>query len=141
MLALASGDRGLGVLSFRDQSDRRGAAVRSSFRFRSRAVNLPLGYVAHFTDHRGRRHRRDKAGEPAIKPDEIKAVLDLSNKGTGVYNVPVQLVAPDVVVQSLSPASVTLTIEKIEQRPFPVTVHYVGAQSSGIVVSETQILP
>ena len=62
-----------------------------------------------------------KRGEPAVKPEEIKAVLDLSNKGTGIYNVPVQLVAPDVVVQSLSPASVTLTIERIEQRSFPVT--------------------
>ncbi len=46
-------------------------------------------------------------------------MLDLSNKGPGIYNVPVQLVAPDVVVQSLSPASVTLTVEPIEQRPFP----------------------
>ena len=36
------------------------------------------------------------------------------NKGAGIYNVPIrQLVAPDVVVQSLSPASVTLSIERI----------------------------
>ena len=60
-----------------------------------------------------------KRGEPAVKPEEIKAVLDLSNKETGVYNVPVKLVAPDVVVQSLSPASVTLTIERVEERSFP----------------------
>lgn len=105
------------------------------------AVNLQLGYVARFADHEAVVTVADKHGEPAIKPDEIKAVLDLSNKETGVYNVPVALVAPDVVVQSLSPASVSLTIEKIEQRSFPVMVHYVGPRSSGIVVSETQILP
>jgi YbbR domain-containing protein len=67
-------------------------------------------------------------------------VLDLSNKGPGIYNLPVALVAPDVVVQSLSPASVTLNIERIEQRAFPITAHYVGTQT-GIVVSDTQIHP
>ena len=82
-----------------------------------------------------------KRGEPAIKPEEIKAVLDLTNKETGVYNVPVQLVAPDVVVQSLSPASVTLTVEKLEEHPFPVTVHYVGTLPTGIVVSDAQTEP
>jgi YbbR domain-containing protein len=106
------------------------------------AVNLPLGLVARFTDHAAVVTIATKRGEPAVKPEEIKAVLDLSNKGAGIYNVPVQLVAPDVVVQSLSPASVTLTIERIEERSFPVTLHYVGSpQPTGIVVSSTQILP
>lgn len=105
------------------------------------AVNLPLDYVARFTDREAVVAVAAKHGEPAVKPEQIKAVLDLSNKGTGVYNVPVQLVAPDVVVQSLSPASVTLTIEQIEQRSFPVSVHYAGAQSGDIVVNATRILP
>jgi YbbR domain-containing protein len=105
------------------------------------AVNLPLGYVARFTDHQAVVNVEAKSGEPAVKPEEIKAVLDLSSKETGVYNVPVQLVAPSVVVQSLSPASVTLTIEKIEERSVPVTVHYIGAQPSGIVVTSTAIGP
>jgi len=105
------------------------------------AVNLPLGYVAHFTDHQAVVTISTKGGEPAVKPEEIKAVLDLSNKGSGVYNVPVALVAPDVVVQSLSPASITLTVEPIEQRPFPVTVHYTGSQSRSIVVGNARIEP
>jgi YbbR domain-containing protein len=105
------------------------------------AANLPLGYVAHFADHEAVVTVANKRGDPPIKPEEIKAVLDLSNKETGVYNVPVALVAPDVVVQSLSPASVSLTIERIEQRSFPITVHYVGSAPSGIVVSGTEILP
>jgi YbbR domain-containing protein len=105
------------------------------------AVSLPLGYVARFTDHQAVVNVETKPGEPAVKPEEIKAVLDLTNKETGVYNVPVQLVAPNVVVQSLSPASVTLTIEKIEQRTFPIAVHFVGPQPSGIVVSYTAVGP
>ncbi|MGC1381992.1 MAG: CdaR family protein [Candidatus Baltobacteraceae bacterium] len=105
------------------------------------AVNLPLGYVARFTDHQAVVTVAAKRAGPPIKPEEIKAVLDLSNKGTGVYNVPVQLVAPDLVVQSLSPASVTLTVERIEERSFPITVHYVGAQATGIVVGDTHVNP
>jgi YbbR domain-containing protein len=105
------------------------------------AVNLPLGYDARFADHDAVVTVAAQRGQAAVKPEEIKAVLDLSNKGTGVYNVPVQLVAPDVAVQSLSPASVTLTIEKVEQRSFPISVHYVGAQPSGIVVTYTAIGP
>ncbi len=104
------------------------------------AANLPLGYVARFADHQAVVTVATKGGEPAVKPEEIKAVLDLSNRGTGIYNVPVQLVAPDVVVQSLSPASITLTVEPIEQRPFPVTLHYVGTRG-GIVVANAKVEP
>lgn len=105
------------------------------------SINLPLGYVARYTDHEAVVNVSAQRGEPSVKPEEVKAVLDLANKGPGIYNVPVQLVAPDVVVQSLSPASVTLTIEKIEQRSFPITVHYVGAAPSDIVVTYTAIGP
>lgn len=105
------------------------------------AVNLPFGYVAHFSDRDAVVTVASKRGEPAIKPEEIKAVLDLTNKETGVYNVPVQLVAPDVAVQSLSPASVTLTVEKLEEHAFPVTVHYVGQLPTGIVVNNAETEP
>jgi YbbR domain-containing protein len=105
------------------------------------AVNLALGYVARFTDHEAVVTVANKRGDSAVKPEQIKAVLDLQNKGPGVYNVPVQLVAPDVAVQSLSPASVTLTIERVEQRSFPVTLHYVGGQPANIVVTYTAIGP
>jgi YbbR domain-containing protein len=44
------------------------------------------------------------------------------------------LVAPDVVVQSLSPASVTLSIERIVQRSFAVETHYAGATEGPVVV-------
>jgi YbbR domain-containing protein len=105
------------------------------------AANLPVGYVAHFTDREAVVTVEGKRGDPAIKPDEIKAVLDLSGKGAGVYNVPVALVAPAITVQSLSPASVSLTIEKIESRTFPLSLHYVGSESGGIVVADSQMHP
>jgi YbbR domain-containing protein len=105
------------------------------------AVNLPVGYIAHFTDKEAVVTVEPKRGDPALKPDEIKAVLDLANKGTGIYNVPIELVAPEIVVQSLSPASVTLAIERIEERPFPIVVHYVGTAPTGIVVNDMQLRP
>ncbi len=103
--------------------------------------NLAVGYVAHFTEKEAVVSIATKRGEPAIKPDEIKAVLDLSNKDAGAYNVPVQLVAPNVEVQSLSPASISLTIERIEDRSFPLSLHYAGAQSSPVVVSDARTVP
>ena len=96
------------------------------------AVNVPQGYIARFPDKVAMVTIQPQRGQPPIKPDEIKAVLDLSNRTAGVYNVPVQLVAPNVVVQSLSPASVTLTIEKIDEKIFPVAMYY-GTQGNAVV--------
>ncbi len=105
------------------------------------AANLPLGYIAHFTDKEAVVTVANKRGEAPIKPDEIKAVLDLSSKEAGVYNVPVQLVAPSVLVQSLSPASVSLTVEKIEQRTYPLAIRYVGNGEGGVVVGAARQTP
>jgi YbbR domain-containing protein len=95
-----------------------------------------MGYIAHFTDKEAVVTVANKRGAPPVNPAEIKAVLDLSNKAAGVYNVPVQLVAPNIVVQSLSPASVSLTVERIDQRPFALSMHYSSTTSSDIVVSD-----
>ena len=104
-------------------------------------VNLPLGYVARFQDHQAIVTVATRRGDGAVKPEDIKAVLDVDNKNAGVYDVPVSLVAPDLAVQSLSPAAETLTIEKIEERKFPIGIHYVGPQPNGIVVTSTAIGP
>jgi YbbR domain-containing protein len=103
------------------------------------AVNLPTGYIARFPDKAAVVTIVPERGQPPVKPDEVKAVLDLSNRTAGVYNVPVQLVAPNVAVQSLSPASVTLTIEKIDQKTFPVAMYY-GTQGN-VVVSHFTVTP
>lgn len=103
------------------------------------AVNVPSGYIARFPEKVAMVTVQPQRGQPPVKPDEVKAVLDLSNRGSGVYNVPVQLVAPNVAVQSLSPASVTLTIEKIDQKTFPVAMYY-GMQGN-VVVSHFTVTP
>lgn len=103
------------------------------------AVNLPSGYIARFPDKDAVVTVQPQRGQPPVKADEVKAVLDLSNRTAGVYNVPVQLVAPSVAVQSLSPASVTLTVEKIDQKTFPVAMYY-GTQGN-VVVSHFTVTP
>lgn len=105
------------------------------------AANLPVGYIAHFTEKDAIVTVATKRGQPPINPQEVKAVLDLSNKSAGIYNVPVQLVAPNIVVQSLSPASVSLSIEKIDARPFPLSLHYTGNATNGVVVSDATQVP
>lgn len=105
------------------------------------AANLPVGYIAHFTEKEAVVTVATKRGDAPLKPDEIKAILDLSNKNEGVYNVPVRLVAPDIAVQSLSPASVTLTVERIAARTLPVIFHYVGQEQSGVVVRDAAVAP
>ncbi len=62
----------------------------------------------------------------SIKADNVRAVLSLDGRGPGVYNVPVQVIAPKLEIRSLSPASVTLEIERIERRTVPVAIRYVG---------------
>ena len=44
-------------------------------------------------------------------------------------------------MQSLSPASVTLTIERLEERAFPIVVHYVGSPAHGVVVNAVRVRP
>lgn len=103
------------------------------------AVNVPSGYIARFPDKVAMVTVQPQRGQPPVKPEEVKAVLDLSNRSAGVYNVPVQLVAPNVAVQSLSPASVTLTVEKVDQKTFPVAMYY-GTQGN-VVVSHFTVTP
>lgn len=74
-------------------------------------VNLPSGYVAQFAQRDAVVTVSNRRGRRPIATGDIKAILDLSNMGPGVYDVPVHLTAPDIAVESLSPATVTLTIE------------------------------
>lgn len=106
------------------------------------AINLPVGYIAHLPEKQAVVTVSPPRGQPPVKPDQIKAVVDFSKIAlpatSGVYNVAIELISPNVVVQSLSPASVTLTIEKLQQKAFPVSVHYSGRARvlvGGIVLS------
>ncbi len=75
---------------------------------------------------------------PPIKPEQISAVLDLSDRSApGIINVPVSIVAPDLVIKSLSPASVTLDVDQVETRTVPVSISYMGGNGSLVVESST----
>jgi hypothetical protein len=77
----------------------------------------------------------------AIKSDQIQAVLDVSElNDPGYHNVPVKIVSPDVVIKSLSPASVTLSLDRIEDRSVPLSIDYTGDRR-GIVVESSQVDP
>ncbi len=104
-------------------------------------VNVPLGYVVHYTESSATVTIANKRGVPPVRAQDVKAVLDLAGRGAGVYNVPVELVAPDVAIQSLSPASVTLTLEKLAHQTARVVLHYVGNLRTGVVVSQSSTSP
>ena len=76
-----------------------------------------------------------------VKPDQIKAVLDVGDLvDPGYHNVRVSIVAPDVAIKSLSPASVTLSLDKLVERILPVTIDYTGT-SRELVVESAQVSP
>lgn len=76
-----------------------------------------------------------------IKPNMLRAVLNLGGRAPGVYNVPVEVIAPKLEIKSLSPASVTLAIERVEERTVPVTLHYSGPIRSNVVVQRGDVHP
>lgn len=77
----------------------------------------------------------------ALKADQVQAVLDVGDlTDPGYHNVPVKIVAPDVAIKQLSPASVTLSLDRIEDRGLPVSLDYVGDRR-GIVVESARVSP
>jgi hypothetical protein len=77
----------------------------------------------------------------AVKNDQVQAVLDVSDLvDPGFHNVPVKIVSPDVAVKSLSPASVTLSLDRLEERIVPVSFDYIGDRR-GIVVESSEVDP
>lgn len=74
------------------------------------AEHVPPGLVASYDQHQAMVTIALHRDQPSVTPSRVRAVLDLSDKAAGVYNVPVQLVAPDVAVQTLSPGSVSVTL-------------------------------
>jgi hypothetical protein len=75
---------------------------------------------------------------PPVKPEQIQAELDLNGRSEpGILNVPVRIVAPELVIKSLSPASVTLDVDRLETRVVPVSISYAGGNGSLVVESST----
>ncbi len=103
-------------------------------------TGLPPQEVARFTDTHAV-VAVDVGRGGSIKADMVRAVLSLDGRGPGVYNVPVQVIAPKLEIRSLSPASVTLEIERIERRSVPVAVQYVGDPRRIVVSGKPSVDP
>ncbi|HEV3086393.1 MAG TPA: hypothetical protein VGX96_04130 [Candidatus Elarobacter sp.] len=79
-------------------------------------------------------------GQP-VQPDQVQAVLDVGDLvDPGFHNVQVKIVSPDLAIKSLSPASVTLSLDRLESHIVPVNIDYVGDRR-GIVVESAQVSP
>src|SRR6202035_2905112 len=73
-----------------------------------------------------------------LKRDQVRAVLAVNDKpDPGFMNLPVKIVAPDLVIRSLSPASVTLSVDRLETRQIPVSISYAGGNGALVVESST----
>jgi len=78
----------------------------------------------------------------AVRPEAIRALVDVAGRGPGVYNVPVAVLAPHLALTSLSPATVTLAIERVETRRFPIAIDYGGdAATAAVVTARTAVTP
>jgi hypothetical protein len=99
---------------------------------------LRPGLVASYDEHTAIVTVEVPRNGPPIKPDQIQAVLDLNDKpDPGIMNLPVKIVAPDLVIKSLSPASVTLSVDRLETRTVPVSISYADGNGSLVVESST----
>jgi hypothetical protein len=105
------------------------------------ATGLGSDFVARYSEKEALIAVAQPRGGAAIKPDALRAILDLAGRGPGVYNVPVEVIAPELEIKSLSPASVTLSVERVEERNFPVTLHYVGDLRNNVVVERVSVVP
>jgi YbbR domain-containing protein len=104
-------------------------------------TNLRPGFVARYTEKFAVVTLDAPRNGPSVKADEVDAVLDLAgHDDTGVFNVPVEIIAPKFQIRSLTPASVTLTIDRIAQRSVPVSIVYSGIPK-GVVVESAGVSP
>ena len=104
-------------------------------------TGLPADEVAHVADRQAVVVIDVPRGGVAVEPREVRAILDLAGRGPGVYNVPLAVIAPKFSIKSLSPASVTLAVERVEQRSVPVALHYTGNLRGNVVVTNVRLAP
>jgi len=75
-----------------------------------------------------------------VRPDDVRAVLNLGGRGPGVYSIPVTIIGPRLEVKTVAPASVTLQIALVDARRAAVGVRYTG-DPRGVVAQSLQITP
>jgi hypothetical protein len=104
-------------------------------------TGLKTGYQARFAEKVATVVIEVPRNGQSVKPDQVQAVLDVSELADpGFHEVPVKIVSPETSIKSLSPASVTLQLDRLEEHIVPVSIDYVGDRR-GIVVDAAQITP
>jgi len=99
-------------------------------------TGLQPGFTTQFDDRVAQVTVESPRNGPPAKADQIEAVIDLADRTSpGVLNVPVKIVAPDLVIKSFAPASVTLVFDRVETRSVPVGIRFTGNNASLVVVS------
>ncbi len=105
-------------------------------------TGLRPGFVARYTDKTALVTIDLPRNGSQVKSDQVQAVLDLStHPDPGVFNVPVEIIAPNVQIHSLTPASVTLTLDRLEERTVPVAIDYTGDTRGSVVVESADVNP
>lgn len=104
-------------------------------------TGLRAGMVAHYVDRSAVVVVDVPRNGPPIKAEQVQAVLDLNDRlNPGILNLPVKIVAPDLAIKSLSPASVTLTLDRLDARSIPISITYTGG-SGALVVDSASVSP
>jgi YbbR domain-containing protein len=104
-------------------------------------TGLKPGYQARYDDKNATVVVETPRNGPGPKPEQMQAVLDVSDLvDPGKHAVAVKLNAPDIFVKSLAPASVYVTLDRIEDRTVRVNLDYVGDRR-GIVIDSAQLDP
>lgn len=104
-------------------------------------AGLKPGYQARYEDKVATIVIETPRNGEGVKRDQVQAVLDLSDlTDAQPHHVAVRLVAPDIAIKSLSPASVIVTVDRLEERTVPVSFDYVGDRR-GIVVQAATVEP
>jgi YbbR domain-containing protein len=80
-----------------------------------------------------------RTGTTTLRADSIRAILDLSDRAQGLYSVPLRVVAPDLQISRISPPSVTVAVEHIEEKNVPISVHYIG--TIHVVADDVNVAP
>jgi hypothetical protein len=99
-------------------------------------TGLRPGYAARYSDKFAVVTIDATHNETPVKADDVQAVLNLATYADpGVFNVPVQVNAANLPIRSLTPASVRLTIDRLEGRDLPVSITYNGDFKNTVVDS------
>lgn len=80
-----------------------------------------------------------RAGTAAVRPDDVKAIVDVAGHSPGVYSLPIKIIGPHLEVKAINPASVTLSIDRIVTHSYALSVNYTG-KLRGALVAEPPVL-